>query len=275
MTPLSEGNARFRGDDQELLKRAATWSGCPTLGDCSTAKLNELARVHGLDFATALLYERLLRVPKHGAFFERVHAGDEVNIPGPPPHVLIVPGAFYREHKNTGADGSRIVPLVKELGGPVERIPLRSFGALADNARVIADCLTAHRGRPVVLLTLSKGSADLKIALSRPDAAEVFRDVIAWVSLSGLLQGTPLVQWLRRRPLRWLGVHLLLWLRGQRYAVLEELRHEDDGPLNRWPELPPHLRVIHIVGFPLRRHLSHPFAPRAYERLAPLGPNDG
>jgi hypothetical protein len=33
--------------------------------------------------------------------------------------------------------------------------------------------------------------------------------------------------------------------------------------------------VIHILGFPLRRHLAHPWAPRAYERLAPLGPNDG
>src|SRR5262249_33974209 len=159
--------------------------------------------------------------------------------------------------------------LLNELGCPVERLPLRSFGALAENARAIVNGLAAQRARPVVLLSLSKGSADLKMALDHPDAADVFRDVIAWISLSGLVQGTPLVAWLRRRPWRWLGVHLLLWLRGQRYSVLEELRHEGDGPLHRWPKLPPHLRLIHVVGFPLRRHLTHPFAPRAYERLAP------
>jgi len=53
------------------------------------------------------------------------------------------------------------------------------------------------------------------------------------------------------------------------------LRHGTGTTLSTWPSLPVHLRIVHVCGFPLRRHLTHPWAPRAYERLAGLGPNDG
>ncbi|HEX4645430.1 MAG TPA: hypothetical protein VH598_07450, partial [Verrucomicrobiae bacterium] len=154
-------------------------------------------------------------------------------------------------------------------------IPVDSFGSLARNASLIAGWLASHSQEQTVLISLSKGSADLKLTLALPDAAKLFRNVTTWISLSGLPQGTPLVAWLRRQPLRRTGVRLLLWLRRQRYSVLEELRHEPDGPLAGWPALPAHLRIIHVVAFPLRRHLAHPWAPRGYERIAPFGPNDG
>ena len=102
-----------------------------------------------------------------------------------------------------------------------------------------------------------------------------FDSVAAWVSLSGMVQGTPLVEWLRTRRLRWWIVRLMLWWRGHSRQTLEDLRHGPGAPLSAWPALPAHLDVVHVCGFPLRRHLAHPWAPRAYERLAPLGPNDG
>ena len=54
--------------------------------------------------------------------------------------------------------------------------------------------------------------------------------------------------------------------------TLEDLRY-DEGVA--WPAVPPTLHIVHVVGFPLERDLAHPWAPRAYKRLAPLGPNDG
>jgi len=47
------------------------------------------------------------------------------------------------------------------------------------------------------------------------------------------------------------------------------------GPLDFPLLLPAHLRVVHIVGFPLACHLTSRLARRSYRRLAPLGPNDG
>jgi hypothetical protein len=266
--------AEISADEKGLLVRAAAWDQCPALSDCSSPKLAQVAQKQGLEFATAVLYDRVLRHPEHGAFFQRVRNQDNLRADAQI-RVGIVPGAFYREHQDTGADGACLAAIVKSMNCPVDRVPAESFGSLASNASHLADWLLQHRHERVMLISLSKGSADTKVALALPNAAELFGNVAAWVSLSGLPQGTSLVTWLRRQPLRRLGVRLLLRLRSQRYSVVEELRPEADGPLAVWPPLPLSLRIIHVVGFPLRRHLAHPWAARGYERLAPLGPNDG
>ena len=64
-------------------------------------------------------------------------------------------------------------------------------------------------------------------------------------------------------------------MKGLRFAPLDELRHDSSGPLRDAPPLPPHLRAIHVLGFPTRRWLCHPWAPNGHARLAALGPNDG
>jgi hypothetical protein len=266
--------AQFSSEDKELLRRTAAFEQCPELRDCSQYKLLDISRAHGLDFATALLFDRLLNHPEHSAFYKRVQAGPEA-VPGELPIVGIVPGAFYREHKNTGADGARLAAILKSIGCDVEVVSLESFGSLKQNAALIGQWVKEKSGERVTLITLSKGSADLKMALGLPDASELFHSVQTWISLSGLPQGTPLVAWLRKQRLRQLGVRILLRLRGQRYAVVEELRHGPNTPLANWPPLPAHLQIIHVVGFPLRKHLAYPWASRGYERVAPLGPNDG
>lgn len=261
-------------EDRELFARAAAWVDCPTLGDCAGSQMARTAREQGIEFATALLYDRILRHPGHRAFFEQVKASRQPVL-NDPPLIGIIPGAFYLEHKKTGADGAQLAAILESMNCRVERIGVESFGSLARNATIIADWLSRHRRERVALISLSKGSADLKIALGLPHAAELFRGVDVWMSLSGLSEGTPLVAWLRRRPWRSLGVRLLLRLRGQRYSVVEELRREPGGALTAWPAVPSHLRLIHILSFPLRRHLAHPWAARGFERVAPLGPNDG
>ena len=270
---VPQPEAQFSAHDRELLARAGAWDQCPDLRDFSSEKLVQIAQSYGLDFATAILYDRVLRHDHHGAFFQRVRS--PASAAKPPALVGIVRGAFYHEHKNTGADGARVIEIVSSLNCAVECVPLESFGSLTRNATLIAEWLRKHQRETVMLISLSKGSADLKVALGLPGAAELFCNVGAWISLSGLVQGTPLVAWLRRKQLRQIGVRCLLWLRGHRYSVVEELRHESDGPLVNWPAVPSHLRIIHVVAFPLCRHLAHPWAKRAYERIAPLGPNDG
>jgi hypothetical protein len=265
---------QFSCDDKKLLARAGTFEQCRELSECSQPKLQEISRAHGLDFATALLFDRLLNHSEHSAFFKRVQSASEV-LSGDGQLVGIVPGAFYREHKNTGADGARVAAILKSMGCKVEIVPLESFGSLKRNAELIAQWLREKKNRPLVLITLSKGAADLKTALALPNAPELFRHVQTWISLSGLPQGTPLAGWLRTQRFRQLGIRILLRLRGQRYSVVEELRHGPGSPVASWPPVPAHLQIIHVMGFPLRKHLAHPWAARGYQRIAPLGPNDG
>jgi hypothetical protein len=256
--------------DRELLERAnALQVGAPVEERGVAAGL----LAHDLELATAVLHDRILRVPENAAF------RDALEMPG---HerlnrstlIGIVPGAFYRHHHHTGAGGRRIIAILEKLGARVEVIPIRSFGRVYNNARIINTWLRAHATEDVALVTLSKGSADGKAALQLSNGHEWNR-VRAWISVSGLTEGTPLIAWLRRQPLRMIGVRLLLALRGQSFAAADDLGRVEGNPLLRWPALPLKLRLVHVIAFPTRRHLRHPWAFRGYERLAPLGPNDG
>lgn len=239
------------------------------------ADASQSASTSDIELATAVEFLRISRAPANAAFACAV-ATAASDGPAPRLKIGLVPGAFYREHTNTGAEGTLVLRILASLGHEAELIPVHSFGSLADNARIICDWLRRPHDAPVILISLSKGAADVKTALHRMSAAgSAQHNLAAWISVTGISTGTPLVNWLRRRPWRWWGVWLLLRLRGQRIDVLNELRHGPDAPLARWPDLPPGLQVVHIHGFPLRRHLNHPWAAKAYKRLAALGPNDG
>ena len=140
-----------------------------------------------MDFATALLHERILRVPENAEFFSTARdvqqtAKLDADLIG------IVPGAFHREHRDTGADGARVLAIAREFGCEAMLISTASFGTLDENARVILDWLAAHRGRRIALVSLSKGGTDVKRALSLPGADAAFSSVAAWVSLSGIVR---------------------------------------------------------------------------------------
>ncbi len=100
------------------------------------------------------------------------------------------------------------------------------------------------------------------------------RAVVAWASLSGIVHGTPLVGWLRRRPLRSLLIRTLFRLRGYSFAALRELDRTPDEPPAPL-RLAAHVQAVHVTGFPLRHHVSSARLRRGHRRLAPLGPNDG
>jgi hypothetical protein len=262
-------------EDEQLWERVAAWNGpASDLSSLTTERLAQLTKAEGLEFATALLYERLQRAPAGTTFFQEPcpQAASDASLPD---LVGIVPGAFYREHRNTGADGARMLSIAHDLGCQAERVAVGDLGGLDENARVILDWLDSHPHRRIVLVSLSKGGADVKHALGSPDAASAFANVTAWINISGMVHGTPLVGWLRRRPLRWWAVRLLLWWRGHSAGPLEELCHRSNASLAGWPQIPAHLRLLHVYGIPLRRHLAHPWAARAYQRLSVFGPNDG
>ncbi len=236
-------------------------------------RLRILADREGIDFATALLYDRLVTSSEHGPFVRNINALE-------PPRRLdltlaIVPGACHVEYPHTGADGRCLRDMARGWGCGVETVPVASFGSLEANARTIRDWLTAHTGGPLVLVSLSKGGADVKTALTLPGAGKAFRNVSTWVNLSGITRGTPLVGWFLARRFHRLTARLLCWYRRYDFAVFESLDRRREGPLALAWQVPDHLRIIHVLGFPLREHLSGRLARRSHRRLGHWGPNDG
>jgi hypothetical protein len=261
--------------DERLLRDAADCPDHPSWKDLSAEVLREVAARKGADFATALLYDRLIRSPEHGWFYERVQSlpgSCEAPFGGT---LAIVPGACYREYPQTGADGRRLREVAAEWGWKVETISIASLGALSTNARMVSQWLAERPLEPIVLVSLSKGGADVKTALAAPEQAEAFRNVVVWINLSGILHGTPVVSWFKRTVWRRALIRFLCWRHGFEYSVFEDLDRSDYGPLAPPLAAPPWLRVVHIVGFPLLRHLKSKRARRGYRRIGELGPSDG
>ena len=227
-----------------------------------------------IDAATEQLYRSVVESPLHGPFIRRV---DELCDETDPPAwnrdavLAIVPGASYEENPRSGADGRLVREQAERIGCPTDLVPLSTTGSLRQNARILCDWLAARPERPVILASLSKGGPDVKTALAGPDAERAFRNVAAWVNLCGLLDGTPMADWLLSRSPGAVLLRLYHRLRGQSTEFLRELRYRPGSPLR----LPAHIRLISIVGFPLREHLTNRAARRCHARLAPLGPNDG
>ena len=256
--------------EAELLQQAADWLATHAL---DVPRLRALARESGLDFATAVLYVAIRQSSRHGPLIARLEAPWEM--PLVDVQIVIVPGAFYKQNPETGAAGRLINESARRLGRHAVTVPLHSFGTVADNADLLADWLRRHSDRPVVLVSHSKSSTEIRHLLARPEAPALFRQVRGWLDLSGLFLGTPIIDWLRTHRLnRWL-VRLLFWWKGFAFSALDEI---DRAACPAWPDALaalPNLDAVHVVGFPLERHLTTPLIRRGYRRLAPLGPNDG
>jgi len=262
--------------DQAFLEQVRAWPHHPVLHNLDAQVLRHITRDHGIDFATALLYDRIVHDVKHRPFIERVRQLQ--NTPRPDRRVAatvaIIPGAFYREYPQSGADGRTILQAAANEGCHVEIIPTASTGRPADNARVICRWLESVRHDPIVLVSLSKGGADLKLALNTSGMSQSLDRVKAWINIGGILRGSPMVNWNMARP--WCRVlHRSLFLfRGRDFQFALDLERRAGGPLDIPLHLPEHLQLIHVAGFPLRRHLVTRYARRWHRRLADLGPND-
>ena len=263
-------------DERDLLARASRWPEHRDWKDLSEETLRQVAAAEGLDFATALLFDRIVQSKEHGPFIERLRAMPEPKAPvGHTPIIGIVPGAFYREDPQSGADGQFVLDSVAHMGFRGERLLLRSFGSLPENAERIRAWVRGRANERIILVSLSKSGAEVKLALNVEDADELFHNVTAWVDLSGLYRGTPLINWLFRHPWRLAPIRLFFWFRGYHFGALRELRRGHGSLLDFDLRVPRHLHVIHVLGFPLAGHLTSPLARRGYRRIASLGPNDG
>jgi hypothetical protein len=246
------------------------WKADGVLSDPSPDGLAALVADRGIDFATAALYAVVRR--RHRAFVEAVDAFVPTEpLPRLPGELWVVPAAGYRERPEYGGDGGLLREIAEDFGLRTRTLDLRSLGPVPENARVLREALASATPRSVVLATLSKGAAELKVALRDPGPHhEALR---GWLNIGGLPLGTPLLDVGPSHPKLWLMLRVMTAIRRIERGFLDGLRYR--SPLLTGPvDVPPGVPVISVVGFPLRAHLEGTLAER-HALLAPLGPNDG
>jgi len=261
-------------------------SGDPEIQTCRAKQrlpvetLRRLTSLHTVDHATAATYAWLLGSPVHGpfieTFFANAAAGPSLEMIQEAQRrltVVVVPGAFYEEYPETGAGGESLMRELESLGIRVRRIATESTGTLNANTAIIRRAVREHATEDMVVVSLSRGGAEIKCVLR--DEPTSFDGVSLWVSVGGILAGSPLINWVRARPLlNWLNWCIFRW-HGRNYQCFTELARCTGGSLDFDLHVPRHLEIIHVIGFPLSRHATTRYAKNWHKRFAVHGPNDG
>ena len=261
-----------------LLQRASNWAMHSSLENLTAVSLRELSACEGADFATAVLFDRFCKSVRHGGFIRQI---DGLRKAPPPPQklpdtkVVIVPGALYIERPELGGDGRLVRGVAERFGYETDLIPLASFGAVTTNARLICDWLHKYRHQRMILVSLSKGSADLKLALESPEAGTLFRNAVAWVNVCGPLNGTRMANWILDSRLRSWCFRAKCLLQRRDFGLITDLRCAADAPLAKAVQLPPAMQMLSLVGFPLRQDMTTQHSRFCHRTLAGWGPNDG
>ena len=94
-------------DGTTLLADVAAWTEYPDWSDLTPEILRRVTADKGVDFATALCFDRITRSSEHGPFIRKTNArlesprktGCQLDA-----SIIIVPGLSYEEHPEVGGD---------------------------------------------------------------------------------------------------------------------------------------------------------------------------
>jgi hypothetical protein len=189
--------------------------------------------------------------------------------------VLVVPGWVYKSHPETGADFSKPREVLAQLGLDVYLIEIEESGTIERNADFIAQELRRYNrlGKKIILVSASSGSASAALALRQRLTSEDASQIVAWLNIGGLLQGSSLADAAVRGPKRWL-VKFFTLFKGWDFASIESMTTKRSRERFSHFKLPQNFLVINYVGIPLSGNITK-LAKDGYEDLRREGPNDG
>src|SRR4029077_621822 len=91
----------------------------------------------------------------------------------------------------------------------------------------------------------------------------------------GPLDGTRVADWILAGRLRTWFFRLKFRWQKRDFDFITELSRGPGGPLHFTLRLPERMKLLSLVGFPLRRHINTRFSGVCHRYLAGYGPNDG
>jgi hypothetical protein len=244
-----------------------------------------LARRLSTDLATlhfvARLYERPANRRAQDAFHANLRRLTDSRSGAAPPenyeaHVLaFVPGYAYRKDPTTGADFARQRLILRETGFRTLLIETEELGSVERNAALVAAGLTrlAEREDRIIVVSTSKGGPEVALALGEGISPETSRRVKAWISVGGLLRGSPYADRYLGWPRRWLAAIALAY-EGLPAGIVPDMSTAVRAPVFDRLTIPAHILTLQYVGAPLSGQVP-PWTLGRYTVLSPHGPNDG
>jgi hypothetical protein len=187
--------------------------------------------------------------------------------------VLFVPGFHYLTDRSSGADFAHQRQFFHELGVRVQLIKTEEDGTVEENAAIIAANIRALRDANVILVSTSKAGPEVALALGKILAPDETARVKAWISVGGLIRGTPLADYATTWPQSWI-VRLMFLYSRTGFQGIPGLTTAASQARMEGIRIPAKIMIVEYIAVPLSGDIYGSVRGR-YVRLRKGGPNDG
>lgn len=249
------------------------------------ALVSKIAQTYSLDAATLYTLNRIYRREKNKAgqtaylaYLDKIKSSQ---IPQEieqlkSKYLLFVPGLAYKEDTTTGADFARQRRLLTGLGIENKLIETSEYGLSDDNARIIAAEIreASKTHSDIVVVSASKGSLETAIAIGQTMTPAELQNVSDWISVGGILNGSPIADQYLKAPKCWLA-EISLWAKGHTIELVRDISHSRRSKDFANYQFPSHINIIHFVGAPLTSQVHRRIKNRYCSMQKAFGPNDG
>lgn len=241
--------------DEKLFAEVTAFDQLRSLSLLTPTALQRLTAERGFDFAMALLYDRVVKSPRHQPLVEWMNrTGDVPETPIKPRGRVIVVPALYDPKKPEEPPTGRFAQRVAErLGFETTWLEVPPHRTLAVGSAKVRDAILSS-SEPVTLISLSRSSLDVKLALGGLTHEEQQRRVRGWLSITGLMKGSPVVNALYERALLRFATRRSLRRSGLEEAVMLDLMRGPGTPTCQPLSLSPRIPLVHLFAFPRQRH---------------------
>lgn len=242
--------------------------------------LKRIARDYSVDFAALFWGQQTLSIPRNRdiqrQFVDNLGAAKsgKAKISSGEYLVMLAPGLDYRENgKVTGADLKGPMDLLRQRGVRVHFIEIPPMGTVEENASMIAEAIRAQPKKKILIGGPSSAGPAIHLALAKLLSPSESAPVAAWVSLGGVIKGSPVLDWVDS-GIRYPAWRLALWFKGWKQETFKSLRADVSRERAASLKVPDHIKVISYVGLSLSGDISK-FAKDKYCIMHSEGPNDG
>lgn len=242
--------------------------------------LKYLSDEFSVDFAALYLADQIARTPVNRRFrsaFDQAYDYTRKNLPegrvrlpsaAADYEIMFVPTYLYKRLTFTGADFAAPRAALKRVGFTCHFVETQDDGAVEANADLVTAAIRAQAqsGRRLIIVSASKSSPEVALALTRLGLAETGH-VAAWINTVGALQGTPVADEGLAPELEYIVGKVDV--AGRESVTTARSRQRFDSF-----RIPEHVLVVNYFGIPVSGSISF-LARRGFFPLRKHGPNDG
>lgn len=229
--------------------------------------IHQLTRDHGCDFSTAVLFSHFKQNNK--TFIDTInHLSIQQSPTNYPQTFIIVPALLHDMYPAMGGKGELFGDICQKLGHHVYYLDTNGGKTVFETSKQIKSLTARHES--VWLISISRGARDVLHYFSQYQTKP--KNIMGWLNIGGLINGTPLSDHMLSTALKRFKTNLICQACDVDFSAIYDLKTQKRSQIHQIPFIR-QLKLIHMVGFPLRSHVP-PYLSSRYLKLAREAPND-